>query len=192
MKVLGLVGSHRKGGNSFLLLREALKDFKVKAEIIQLAQANVQGCDGCGLCRESIECVIKDDFDTIFEKMKKADAMIISTPRYLPIPSKFVALVERVASLYYFPSELNPDFKFPLEGKPVGLMVVSALGGGRALEALNELAYHIIYHWRMKLVTIDSFPYTGVIAKGMSIGEVMRDKEGLENAKKLVKKLLTY
>jgi len=191
MKILGLVGSNRKDGNSFLLLREALKDFKVKAEIIQLARANVQGCDGCGLCREKMECAIKDDFDTIFDKMKNTDAVIISTPRYLPIPSRLVALIERTASLYHYPSELNPNFKFPLEGKPFGLIVVSALGGGRALEALNELAHRIIYYWHMKLVTIDSFPYIGVIAKGMEIGDVMKDKEGLENARKLVKKLIT-
>jgi len=194
MKLLGLIGSNRKDGNSFLLLKEALKDLKIKAEIIQLAQANVQGCDGCGLCREKMECVIEDDVKTIFNKMKEADAVIISTPRYLPIPSKLMALIERIASLHYFTSpfrELNPSLEFPLEGKPFGLMVVSALGGGRALEALKELAYQIIHYWRMKLVTIDSFPYIGVTAKGMEIGEVMKDKKGLENAKKLVKELTT-
>jgi multimeric flavodoxin WrbA len=187
--ILGLVGSQRKDGNSYLILKDALEDSEVKMEIIQLAEANIKWCDACGLCKSTMKCVIEDDVEYIFNKIKEADAMVISTPRYLPIPSKFMALIERIGALYHYCSEIDPNFKFPLEGKPFGLVVVSAGGGRQALEALKELAFQIIHCWRMKLVTIDSYPYLGVLAKGEKVGEVLEDKGAIDQARKLIKKL---
>jgi len=190
MRILGLAGSHRKDGNSYLVLKEVLEDLEADTEIIQLAEANVKWCDACGLCKCTMKCVIEDDVDSIFNKMKEADAVIISTPRYLPIPSKLMALIERIGSLYHFCLEIDPHFRFPLEGKPFGLIVVSAGGGRQALEALKELAFQVIHCWRMKLVTTDSYPYLGVLAKGENVGEVLEDKGAINQARKLIKKLM--
>ena len=189
MGVLGLVGSQRKNGNSYLILKEALEGFEAEMEIIQLAEANIKWCDACGLCKNTMKCVIEDDVELIFNKMKEAHAVVISAPRYLPIPSKLMALIERIGALYHYCSETDPNFKFPLAGKPFGLIVVSAGGGRQALEALKELAFQIIHYWRMKLVTIDSYPYLGVLAKGEEVGEVLEDKGAIDQARKLIKKL---
>ena len=189
MKILGLVGSQRKNGNSYLILKEALKGFEAEMEIIQLAEANIKWCDACGLCKCTMQCVIEDDVELIFNKMKEADAVIISTPRYLPIPSKLMALIERIGALYHYCSETSSNFKFPLEEKPFGLIVVSAGGGRQALEALKELAFQVIHCWRMKLVTIDSYPYLGVLAKGEKVGEALEDKEAIDLTRKLIKEL---
>ena len=190
MKLLGLVGSHRKNGNSFLILDEVLKDLQVRAEIIQLADSNVQWCDACGLCRETMKCVIQDDVNMIFNKMIDADAVVFSAPRYLPIPSKLMTLIERVGALYHYSSESNSDFKFPLERKPFGLILVSAFGGRQALEALKELAYQVIQCWRMKPITMDTFPYIGAPVRGEEVGAALKDKQGLEQAKELIRKLV--
>ena len=190
MRILGLVGSQRKDGNSYLILKEALEGFEAEMEIIQLAEVNVKWCDACGLCKSTMRCVIEDDVEFIFNKMKEADAVIISTPRYLPIPSKFMALIERIGALYHYYSETDPNFKFPLEGKPFGLIVVSAGGGRQALEALKELAFQVIHCWRMKLVTVDSYPYLGVLAKGEEVGEVLEDEGAVDQARKLIEKLM--
>lgn len=189
MRILGLVGSQRKDGNSYLILREALEGLEAETQIIQLAEANVEWCDACGLCKSTMKCVIEDDVESIFNKMKEADAVIISTPRYLPIPSKLMALIERIASLYHFCSEVDPHFRFPLEEKPFGLIVVSAGGGRQALEALKELVFQVIHCWRMKLVTVDSYPYLGVLAKGEEVSEVLQDKGAIDQTRKLIKKL---
>lgn len=189
MRILGLVGSQRKDGNSNLILKEALEGFEAETEIIQLANANINWCDACGLCKNTMKCVIEDDVELIFNKMKEADAIIISAPRYLPIPSKFMALIERIGALYHYRSETDPDFRFPLEGKPFGLIVVSAGGGRQALEALKEMAFQVIHCLHMKLVTIDSYPYLGVLAKGEEVGEVLQDKGANDQARKLIKEL---
>ncbi|MGB9683553.1 MAG: flavodoxin family protein [Candidatus Bathyarchaeales archaeon] len=190
MKILGLVGSQRKNANSYLILNEALKRCNVKAEMVQLAEIRIEYCNACGLCKDTMKCVIDDDVDFIIDKIVKSDAVIFSVPRYLPVPSKFMALIERIGALYHYKLEADPHFHSPLEGKPFGLVVVSAGGGRQALEALKEIAFQIIHCWHMKPVITDSYPYLGVLAKGEEIGEVLEDQEVIEQTTKLIKKLM--
>jgi len=189
MKILGLVGSQRRNGNSYLILKEAFKRRDVESEMVQLAETRIDWCNACGLCKDTMTCVIEDDIDFIFDKIVKADAVIFSVPRYLPIPSKFMALIERIGALYHYRLEADPNFDFPIKGKPFGLVVVSAGGERQALEALKEIAFQIIHCWRMKLVTTGSYPYLGVLAKGEEVGEVLDDQKAIEQVGELIKKL---
>jgi multimeric flavodoxin WrbA len=189
MKILGLVGSQRRNGNSYLILNAAFKDCNVEAEMVQLAEMQIDWCNACGLCKDTMECVIEDDVGSIFDKIVRVDAVIFSIPRYLPVPSKFMALIERIGALYHYKLEADHNFNPPLEGKPFGLVVVSAGGGRQALEALKEMAFQIIHCWHMKLVTSDSYPYLGVLAKGEKVGEVLEDQKAIKQVKELIKKL---
>jgi multimeric flavodoxin WrbA len=191
MKIFGLVGSHRRNGNSYLILKEALKDCSEEVEIIQLAEMRIDWCNACGLCKDSMKCVIEDDVGVIFDKIVRAEAVVFSVPRYLPIPSKFMALIERIGALYHYKSEADPNFTLPLEGKLFGLIVVSAGGGRQALEALEEMIFQIVHCWHMKPVITDSYPYLGVLAQGEEVSEVLGDKKALRQVRELIKKLGT-
>jgi len=189
MKILGLVGSQRRNGNSYLILKEAFERCDAEAEIVQLAEKRIDWCDACGLCKDTMKCVIEDDVGSIFDKIIRADAVIFSVPRYLPMPSKFMALIERIGALYHYKLEADPNFNLPLEGKRFGLVVVSAGGGRQALEALKEIAFQIIHCWHMKLITTDSYPYLGILAKGEEVGEVLEDQKAIERVRELIRKL---
>ena len=95
-------------------------------------------------CKDVMRYIIDDDVEAVHNKILKADVVLFSIPRCLPIPSKFMALVERIGALYCYRAEA-PNFHFPLEGKPFGLVVTSAGGGRQALEVLKEMAFQIIY-----------------------------------------------
>ncbi|MDH5266977.1 MAG: flavodoxin family protein [Candidatus Bathyarchaeota archaeon] len=190
MKILGLVGSQRKGGNSYLILKEAIKCCNEEVEIVQLAEMRIDWCNACGLCKDTMKCVIEDDVGFIFDKIIRADAVIFSVPRYLPVPSKFMALIERIGALYHYKLEADAVFHLPLEGKPFGLVVVSAGGGRQAFEALKEIAFQIIHCWHMKLITTDSYPYLGVLAQGEEVSQVLEDKKAIEQVRELIKKLM--
>ena len=80
MKVVGIVGSPRRGGNTEILTQIALEEIKkegIETELISLAEKRIAPCDGCRSCIETGKCHIKDDFDSIFAKMKKADGIIL-------------------------------------------------------------------------------------------------------------------
>jgi len=189
MKILGLVGSQRRNGNSYTILKEAFRHCDVESEIVQLAEMRIDWCNACGLCKDTMKCVIDDDVSFILDKIVKADSVIFSVPRYLPIPSKFMALIERIGALYHYKLETDPDFNLPLKGKPFGLVIVSAGGGRQAFEALKEIIFQIIHCWYMKPTVTDSYPYLGVLAQGEEAGEVLEDKKAIEHVRELIKKL---
>lgn len=112
MKILGINGSQRKDSNSYQLLQSAFKgvneeDKTIETEMLQLANLEIKPCKACysvnakskilWLCQRPHKCIIKDDdFEKVFQKMVEADGIIICIPLYTPIPSKFVALIERL------------------------------------------------------------------------------------------------
>ena len=68
VKVVGFAGSPRKGGNTELLVREALSAAEEEGadiELISLADKEIKACDACRVCRETGACHIDDDFKPI-------------------------------------------------------------------------------------------------------------------------------
>jgi multimeric flavodoxin WrbA len=88
MKVLAFCASPRKGGNTDVLIDEAIRgaeDVGAKAEKIMLQKMKIGYCIGCRKCKEEgFErwCSLKDDMDEIYPKIVDSDAIIIGFPNY--------------------------------------------------------------------------------------------------------------
>ena len=196
MKLLAITGSQRIEGNSYLLAKEVLgSKGGVDYEIIQLAEKDIEFCDLCGKCVFG-DCILKDDFNQIVEKMKVADGIVFSFPKYFSVPSKFLCFLERLDMTHHCKEyygfrktgiKPDPNFKPPFEGKPFCLFVVSA--SGRAEEPLRLAAYRFV-GMRMILVMHDSWPFLGVLVKGEDRGEVLEDRKDIEACIRLVRKLI--
>lgn len=101
INLLGIIGSARRNGNSKIMLEEAIEGFKTVVDpnlkIIDLSTKKINYCVACYKCKEEKKCVLKDDFNEIFDDWLKADAIIFSAPVYLAsIPSKLKAVLERI------------------------------------------------------------------------------------------------
>ncbi|HQL81393.1 MAG TPA: flavodoxin family protein, partial [Spirochaetota bacterium] len=75
MKVLGIMGSPRVGGNSDVLLDDALAGAEkagAQVEKIILDKMKISGCKDCKKCNETGLCVIRDDMPGIHEKIVEA------------------------------------------------------------------------------------------------------------------------
>jgi multimeric flavodoxin WrbA len=123
MKVLGVVGSRRKNGNTAYLVQEALNEIQseeVETEIIYLGDYNIRGCNGCEGCKDTYKCVVKDDMQKIYPLIMNADALILGSPTYFyNITSDMKAFIER---LYCFQVFAEDD-------RSVWSSVNEALGG---------------------------------------------------------------
>jgi multimeric flavodoxin WrbA len=79
-------GSPRIGGNSDLLLEQALDGARAagggEVEKIVLCKKRISGCLDCKKCNETGVCVIKDDMKAIHQKILGAGAVIHSVPVY--------------------------------------------------------------------------------------------------------------
>ena len=85
MKVLAIVASARKTGNSEILAKEMLNSLPdtVEKKILRLAELNIEPCRACYACLPAgCDCVIKDDFPKVLEAILSADAVILASPIY--------------------------------------------------------------------------------------------------------------
>lgn len=104
MKLLGILGSPRRGGNSELLLDQALEGARSKdseTEKVILNELKIAGCQECGGCHKSGECVVGDDMQGVYKKIAATDALIIASPIFFgSLPSQVKAMIDRYQCLW--------------------------------------------------------------------------------------------
>lgn len=84
-KVLIVSTSIRNGSNSEILAHEAERgslDAGNEVEFVSLTGKEIGFCRGCLACQKTGGCVIRDDIDTLIEKVREADALVFATPIY--------------------------------------------------------------------------------------------------------------
>jgi len=86
VKVLGVVGSPRKNGNTAKLVKRALDDAMsvpgVETELYEMGGKKFHHCTGCLRCAETGECVFKDDLADFIARYMEADGIIWGSPIY--------------------------------------------------------------------------------------------------------------
>jgi len=171
MKVLGIVGSPRIGGNTEQLMKlvlETITKQDIGTELISLAGKDIRPCTACMACKGKEECSINDDLFPIYLKMKEADAIIIGTPVYFQGPTALVrAFIERAG---YISSQNGRVFT----GKVGGPLVV-ARRSGMAL----TLSQMLLWYSGQRFFIPGSYS----ISIGRDKGEVLKDEEGVRVAK---------
>jgi len=85
MKMLVLLGSPRKAGNSDTLARligKSVEEGGGTVEYVYLNDLSLRACQGCGGCEKSGVCVVKDDMGPIFDAVDQADRILLVSPVY--------------------------------------------------------------------------------------------------------------
>jgi multimeric flavodoxin WrbA len=100
VKVLGIVGSPRKGGNTEIMLEEALaaaREAGAETEIVRIADKNIAPCDACYSCRKTGVCKIKDDMQPIYKQLEAADGVFFATPVYFySVTAQLKTVIDRM------------------------------------------------------------------------------------------------
>lgn len=104
LKVLGIYGSPRAGGNSDLLLREALRGAAEAGGMVEelfLRELDIAPCLECGACSKTGTCVQMDGMQLIYPKLEKADRMIIASPVFFyTVTAQLKAMIDRCQALW--------------------------------------------------------------------------------------------
>lgn len=85
MKILGVVGSNRKHGNTSGLVKAALQAAEKEnadTALVFLGDYSIQDCVGCEGCKDTMRCVIKDDMQKLYPLLLEADGIILGSPTY--------------------------------------------------------------------------------------------------------------
>lgn len=111
IKVLGLLGSARKGGNTDLLLRSVTngaKSMGADIEIIRLSDLEIAPCLNCGGCDDDGICIQKDDMVELFDKLLTFDLILLASPVYFMGLSAWTkVMIDRCQSLWVRKFKLN-------------------------------------------------------------------------------------
>jgi len=194
INLLTVVGSQRRNGNSYSLAKAVLDSVDAEYEIVQLADREIAFCNLCEKCI-SDDCVLEDDFNEILDKMKHADGLVFVVPKYIFVASKFLCFLERLNTIDHIRKHAgyertfqNPDYTLFTE-KPFCLFVTSATG--EVEKQTLEIVVDYIEGPGLRLIRYDKRPFLGVSVKaGDRKGEVLGNKQGIEECRRLVDKLI--
>ena len=86
MRILGIVGSRRRLGNTEIMVKEALKgarDEGADIAILRVSDLYVRECNGCEACViKGKPCALNDDMDFFEEQLNASDGLIIGGVDY--------------------------------------------------------------------------------------------------------------
>jgi multimeric flavodoxin WrbA len=139
----------------------------METELIRLAGRKIQPCDGCRHCIETGKCHIKDDFDSVFLKMKEADGIILATPVY------YGAATPQIVSLI---SRFYATRDKPLRRKVGGPIVIARRAGH------NFTLAQLMFFFMISEMIVPGSTYWN-IAFGRQKGDVIKDEEGIKTIK---------
>jgi multimeric flavodoxin WrbA len=104
LKVLGIMGSPRLGGNTDLLLDEALKGASnagAEVEKIVVDRLKITPCKEIYHCLIDGTCPLKDDMQDIYPKILAADAIIVATPiEFYTVSAQTLTLMSRCQAFW--------------------------------------------------------------------------------------------
>ena len=104
MKVLGIFGSPRRGGNTEILLEEALKGAEkegAKVERLYLSDFTITPCKECHGCDDTGNCIILDEMEKVYPKLLEADVVILASPIFFyGVTASAKALIDRSQALW--------------------------------------------------------------------------------------------
>lgn len=84
-KILGIVGSPRKTGNTHHMVTLILQGARMSGahtEVLYLSDFLIKECDGCHVCWQGKGCNKADDMIGIYPKICESDVIVFGTPVY--------------------------------------------------------------------------------------------------------------
>jgi len=113
MKVLGINGSPRTGGNTDILLDKVLEGAKsrgAETEKVVLDKLKFSPCQECEAVIDDGECIIHDDMHELYRKIKDADAIVLASPIFFgSLSSQTKMMIDRFQCVWYLKYALNKD-----------------------------------------------------------------------------------
>lgn len=104
MKVVGLIGSPRKGGNSERLVNELLDSVNGDTKVYFLNDLDMKPCQACMACTKG-DCVQNDDANKVVDDIVDADVLVFGSPVYFgQMTAQSKIMVDRL-----YPTALNPN-----------------------------------------------------------------------------------
>ncbi|MBW1779992.1 MAG: flavodoxin family protein [Deltaproteobacteria bacterium] len=104
LHILAIYGSPRRKGNTSLLLQEAVKGAReagAQVEEVVLRDLNMSPCLEIYGCKQTGRCVIKDDFQKVYDQILSCQGIMLASPIFFyTVSAHTKILMDRCQSLW--------------------------------------------------------------------------------------------
>ena len=184
-KVVIVKGSPRRNGNSAILADQVAagaESVGAEVDVFYLHGMDIRPCDACEACHASMEdeCIVEDDMQNIYPKLRQADALVVASPVYrFTVSAQTKLFIDRCYAL----GGGDPT-RYALKGKHIGIVLTYG-----DTDPFNSGAVNALRTFQ------DEYNYIGAEIVGMvygsadKAGEIRQNDSLMAEAKELGKKL---
>jgi len=173
-RILGIVGSPRKKGNTHILVDRILdgaRESGAETEILFLGDLHIRECDGCHVCWKSSLCSKKDDMLDVYPKIVQSDVIVFGTPVYWYGPTALMkCFIDRMV---YFNCSRN---RVKIRGKAAAIAVPFEEDNLKTADLLVKFFEKSLQYLEMKLTGKILVPGVG------KRGDILRKEDRLKEA----------
>lgn len=188
MNVIAFHGSPRVGGNSDLLLSEALKAIDAsqhRVRLFRLNQMNIKPCQNCGGCEETGLCVIHDGMEEVYEGIRGADRIIVASPIFFfGLSAQTKIMIDRCQAFWCAKYLLKREIPQGPHGRKGLLILVGGMKKEVGVECSDATAR--AFFRTISVPDHTTVSYLGVDKKGAVLDHPTALKDVYDAGKKLV------
>ncbi|MDD5093481.1 MAG: flavodoxin family protein [Dehalococcoidia bacterium] len=189
MKVLGIAGSPRRGGNTDLLLEQVLagaKSADAEVETLSICELKIAPCLHCDGCLKEGKCIIDDDMQKVYPKLRECDRLVIASPMFfMGLTAQTKAMIDRCQALWALKQVLKQPVALNSGGERWGLFVSA---GGTGFSTLFQSAMPTLKAWFavLDIKSAGELTFARVDEKGAIRNHPTALKDAFEAGRKLV------
>lgn len=184
VKIIGIIGSPRKKGNTAFLVEKALEaaeETGADVESYHLGKMEIEPCTACDICKMTGECPKDDEINHLLIKIQEAHGLIIGSPVYFGNVS---------AQLKMFMDRSRPlrsDFK--LKDKVGGAIAVGGSRNGGQETAISAIHEFLLIHDAVVVGDGSPLAHYGGTGFAGAEGDIKNDDFGIETSNNLGKRI---
>jgi multimeric flavodoxin WrbA len=180
-KILAIYGSPRRKGNTSLLLQKAIEGAKeggAEVEEVVLRDLKMSPCLEIYGCKKEGRCVIKDDFQTVYDQILSCKALMLASPIFFyTVSAHTKILMDRCQSFWVRKYWINKTPFGKLEPKRKGLFI--SVGATKGEKLFDGVRLTVRYFFE----TFDAALWRSLLYRGLDFeGDVLKHPEYLEEA----------
>lgn len=188
VRLLGIYGSPRRKGNTSLLLKRAIQgaiEAGAEVEEVVLRDLKMSPCLEIYGCKQTGRCVIKDDFQEIYDQLLSCHGLILASPVFFyAVSAHTKILMDRCQSLWAkrYWVEKAPTGKHKARRKGIFISVGATKGKKLFDGALLSIRYFFD--------ALDVELWRSLLYRGLDFeGDVLQHPEYLEESYRAGKEL---
>lgn len=177
MKVIGVNGSPREDGNTFLTIKAFFDELReageIETELLHAADGSIPGCISCRGCEGTGECAVHDErFKEMSDKILSADGVFLAAPVYFgTMPGQMKAFLDR----FFFQCIQAGRMRHKVGASAA---ILRRTGGYTTIDDLNR------FFFAGEMIQVGQ-----CIIHGNFTGEVLQDKEGLSGVRRIARNM---